>query len=93
MTLILLKIVYLVIGKFNVDYRGSFTPRPHQRRQQVLAYDRIVMLKILKCPVRVVWVFRTIRQLVGHTDIQTTVKYDLRDEKSQKKALRQLQRG
>ncbi len=34
----------------------------------------------------------TARQLAGHSDIQTTARYDLRDEKQQKKALRQLQR-
>jgi len=33
----------------------------------------------------------TTRQLAGHTDIQTTARYDLRDDKSQKRALRQLQ--
>jgi len=34
----------------------------------------------------------TARQLAGHTDIQTTARYDLRDEKTQKKALQRLQR-
>jgi len=34
----------------------------------------------------------TTRQLVGHTDIQTTARYDLRDEKSQKKAMQRLSR-
>ncbi|MFK5948860.1 MAG: hypothetical protein QM500_08855 [Methylococcales bacterium] len=29
----------------------------------------------------------TTRQLVGHTDIQTTTRYDLRDEKSQKRVV------
>jgi site-specific recombinase XerD len=32
----------------------------------------------------------TTRQLVGHTDIQTTARYDLRDEKVQKKTMQQL---
>lgn len=30
----------------------------------------------------------TARQLAGHTDIQTTARYDLRDEKSQRKAIK-----
>jgi len=34
----------------------------------------------------------TARQLAGHSDIQTTARYDLRDERSQKKALQKLQR-
>ncbi len=34
----------------------------------------------------------TTRQLAGHADIQTTARYDLRDEKHQRKALKQLYR-
>lgn len=34
----------------------------------------------------------TTRQLVGHADIQTTAKYDLRDKQQQRKALKQLYR-
>jgi len=32
----------------------------------------------------------TTRQLVGHTDIQTTARYDCRDQKSQQRAVRRL---
>ena len=32
----------------------------------------------------------TTRQLVGHTDIQTTARYDLRDQKTQRRALQSL---
>ena len=32
----------------------------------------------------------TTRQLVGHTDIQTTARYDCRDQKAQKRAVKQL---
>jgi site-specific recombinase XerD len=32
----------------------------------------------------------TTRQLAGHSNVQTTVKYDLRDEQVQRKALKQL---
>ena len=31
----------------------------------------------------------TVRQLAGHSDIQTTARYDLRDEKEQKRAIKQ----
>ena len=56
--------------------------RPHDLR-------RAFVTQLLEAGIDI----NTTRQLVGHTDIQTTAKYDLRDEKSQKKALRQLQRG
>jgi len=32
----------------------------------------------------------TVRQLAGHSDIQTTARYDLRDEKEQRKALKSM---
>ncbi len=43
--------------------------------RKVLAYDRVVMLKTLKCPVRVVWVYRK-RQWVAlfTTDLSLSVK-------------------
>ena len=34
----------------------------------------------------------TTRQLVGHTDIQTTARYDCRDQKAQKRAVKRLMR-
>jgi site-specific recombinase XerD len=34
----------------------------------------------------------TARQLVGHTDLQTTARYDCRDQKSQQRAVRRLMR-
>jgi len=55
--------------------------RPHDLR-------RTFVTKLLESGVDI----NTTRQLVGHTDIQTTARYDLRDEKSQKKAVKQLHR-
>jgi len=55
--------------------------RPHDLR-------RTFVTQLLESGVDI----NTTRQLVGHTDIQTTARYDLRDEKSQKKAVKQLQR-
>ena len=51
--------------------------RPHDLR-------RTFVTQLLESGVDI----NTARQLVGHTDIQTTARYDLRDEKSQKKAVR-----
>ncbi len=53
--------------------------RPHDLR-------RTFVTQLLEAGIDI----NTTRQLVGHTDIQTTARYDLRDEKSQKKALKQL---
>jgi len=53
--------------------------RPHDLR-------RTFVTKLLESGVDI----NTARQLVGHTDIKTTARYDLRDEKSQKKAMRKL---
>ncbi len=36
----------------------EYTVNLYGRKRMVLAYDRVVMLKTLKCPVRVVWVYR-----------------------------------
>jgi integrase/recombinase XerD len=32
----------------------------------------------------------TVSQLAGHSDIQTTVRYDLRDQSAQRKAIKSL---
>jgi site-specific recombinase XerD len=53
--------------------------RPHDLR-------RTFVTQLLEAGIDI----NTTRQLAGHTDIQTTARYDLRDEKSQKKALKQL---
>lgn len=55
--------------------------RPHDLR-------RTFVTRLLEAGVDI----NTTRQLAGHNDIQTTARYDLRDEKSQRKALRKLQR-
>jgi hypothetical protein len=36
----------------------TYTVNLYGKQRDVCAYDRIVMLKTLKCPVRVVWIFR-----------------------------------
>ncbi len=40
------------------SWAKNYTVNLYGKQRDVLAYDRIVMLKTLKCPVRVVWVFR-----------------------------------
>ena len=40
------------------QWAQTYTVDLYSKKRQVLAYDRIVMLKTLKCSVRVVWVFR-----------------------------------
>ena len=40
------------------QWAKTYTVNLYSKQREVLAYDRIVMLKTLKCPVRVVWVFR-----------------------------------
>jgi len=53
--------------------------RPHDLR-------RTFVTQLLEAGVDI----NTTRQLAGHTDIQTTVRYDFRDEKFQKRAMQQL---
>lgn len=53
--------------KYNVDLYG--------RNREVMAFDRIVMLKTLKCPVRVVWVFRKTQWIaLFSTDLSLSVR-------------------
>jgi len=40
------------------DFANEYAVNLYGRIRTVVAYDRIVMLKTLKCPVRVVWVYR-----------------------------------
>jgi site-specific recombinase XerD len=53
--------------------------RPHDLR-------RTFVTKLLEAGVDI----NTTRQLAGHTDIQTTARYDLRDEKSQRKVFKNI---
>jgi len=55
--------------------------RPHDLR-------RTFVTQLLEAGVDI----NTTRQLAGHSDIQTTARYDLRDVKSQKRAMQQLYR-
>ena len=60
------------------DYQAlakSYVVSLYGKSREVLAYDRVVMLKTLRCPVRVVWVYRP-RQWVAlvTTDLTLTVE-------------------
>jgi hypothetical protein len=45
------------------------------KRREVLAHDQVVMLKTLKCPVRVVWVFRKTQSVaLFTTDLSLSVR-------------------
>jgi hypothetical protein len=60
------KVVQQEAKRYSVHLYGK--PR------EVLAYDRIVLLKTLKCPVRVVWVFRRTQWVaLFTTDLQLSV--------------------
>jgi len=71
-------VVYEVI-RHRADKAQIEKCRPHDLR-------RTFVTKLLEAGVDI----NTTRQLAGHTDIQTTARYDLRDEKSQKRAMQQL---
>ena len=52
----------------------EFSINLYGRVRTVVAYDRIVMLKTLKCPVRVVWVYRKTRWVaLFSTDLMLSV--------------------
>ena len=70
--------IYEII-RHRAEQAGIEACRPHDLR-------RTFVTKLLEAGVDI----NTTRQLVGHTDIQTTARYDLRDEKSQKRAMQQL---
>ena len=49
---------YIVTCLRNREQAREYTVNLYGRIRTVLAYDRIVMLKTLKCPVKVVWMYR-----------------------------------
>jgi hypothetical protein len=53
----------------------SYVVSLYGKRREVLAYDRILVLKTLQCPVRVVWVYRGTQWLaLVSTDLSLTVE-------------------
>ncbi|WP_419584147.1 transposase, partial [Thiolapillus sp.] len=46
---------------------ACYSVRLYGRQRDVVAYDQVVMLKSLQCPVRVVWVFRKTRWVAMFT--------------------------
>jgi len=52
----------------------NYSVNLYGKQREVWAYDRIIMLKTLKCPVRVVWVFRKTRWVaLFTTDLDLSV--------------------
>ena len=70
--------VYAIIQQ-RADQAQIEPIRPHDLR-------RTFVTQLLEAGIDI----NTTRQLVGHTDIQTTARYDLRDQKTQRKAMRML---
>jgi len=68
--------IYEII-KNRVEQASIVSCRPHDLR-------RTFVTQLLESGVDI----NTTRQLVGHADIQTTARYDLRDEKEQRKAIK-----
>jgi DDE superfamily endonuclease len=56
------------------QWATNYSVHLYGKQREVLAYDRIVMLKTLKCPVRVVWVFRKTQWVaLFTTDLELSV--------------------
>lgn len=70
--------IYTIIQQ-RAEQVGIDSVRPHDLR-------RTFVTQLLEAGIDI----NTTRQLAGHNDIQTTARYDLRDEKSQKKAIKRL---
>jgi integrase/recombinase XerD len=70
--------IYDII-KLRSEQAGIEPIRPHDLR-------RTFVTQLLEAGVDI----NTARQLVGHTDIQTTARYDCRDQKTQQKAVKRL---
>jgi len=52
----------------------TYTVNLYGKQRDVCAYDAVVMLKTLKCPVRVVWVFRKTQWIAMFTtDLELSV--------------------
>jgi hypothetical protein len=47
-----------ILAAINCKHAVEYTINLYGKMRSVLAYDQIVMLKTIKCPVRVVWVYR-----------------------------------
>ena len=67
------------IIKQRSEQAGIDRVRPHDLR-------RTFVTQLLDAGVDI----NTTRQLVGHSDIQTTARYDCRDQKAQKRAVKRL---
>ena len=52
----------------------TYTVNLYGKRREVHAYDAVVMVKTLKCPIRVVWVFRKTQWVaIFTTDLELSV--------------------
>ncbi len=52
----------------------TYTVNLYGKRREVRAYDAVVMVKTLKCPIRVVWVFRKTQWVaIFTTDMELSV--------------------